>query len=249
MLRTIIISLFYLLLCGTLQAEESTRKGITTKDLVFKVDGYRGFRRKPFLMKLLVFSRAPGKKDRKYQLLVRVKNDKSVVQFLAPAREKGRGILKEGTNMWLHVPRTRKVIRISPTQRLLGEASNGDVASINLSRDYTSEMVGDETVENVACYKLLLKAVNRKVAYHKLDLWVSKKDSKPVKSNHYAISGKLLKIAFYKEFKKTKYGEKLSKMLLVDPLQKGKFTWMIYSDYQKKEIADKFFRKDNLNRL
>ena len=243
MVQKLIVLMLAVCISSTAQA------AVTAKDLVRKVDAYRGFPNSPFMMNLGVFSRTPGKKDRKYKLMVRVRDEKSIVQFLAPARDKGRTILKDGNNMWLHVPRTRKIIRISATQRLLGEASNGDVASVNMSQDYTPEIIGEEDIEGIPSYRLLLKAVHRKVTYHKIDLWVSKKDGKPVMSKHYAVSGKLLKSAYYKEFQKTKYGEKLSKLLLVDPLKKGKFTWMIYSQYQKTQFPNTLFRKENLSRL
>ena len=235
-----------LILCfswGTLFAEP------TAKELVEKADNFRGFLRQSFSFRLILVSHQQKKKTRKNKLEVKVKNGKSLVSFLAPARDKGKAILSEGRNMWFHIPKTRRVIRISPAQRLLGQASNGDVAGANFSDDYTPTLLGEETVENTPCYKLLLKAIDRKVAYDKIEYWVDKKSGKPVKSKHYAASGKLLKEALYKTYKKFNGKEKLEKLLLVDPLFKGKYTWMIYSEYEPKTIPDTLFRKENLNRL
>jgi len=222
---------------------------VSVESLIDQVDQYRGYPESPFEVTLLVHSKRPNKPVQKYKLAVKVKGEKSIVKFLAPARQKGRAILKEGNNMWFHIPRTRRVIRISPTQRLLGEASNGDVASTNFKNDYTAELVGEETVEKTLSYKLHLKATSRKINYATIDLWIDKSTGKPVKSNHYAISGKLLKVAFYKAFQNTESGEKLHKLLLVNPLRKGQYTWMIYNNYKQVNLPDQLFRKESLNRL
>lgn len=221
----------------------------TAKKILHKADQFRGLANQSFSFDLMIVSHSPGKKANKNRLQVRVKSEKSLVKFMAPKRVKGRAMLFEGRNLWLKIPRTRKVIRISPAQRLMGEASNGDVAATNFSRDYQPKLVGEETVEGKNCFHLTLTAVDRRVTYHKIEYWIEKDSGKPFKSSHYAVSGKLLKVVFYKSFKKFQSGEKVNRLLLVNPLIKGKYTWMIYQNYQEEQLSDNLFRKENLNRL
>ncbi len=221
----------------------------TAKEIVEKADTFRGLGEVPFSFHLSIISSKPDKKQQKNTLKVHVKSGKSLIQFLAPKRIKGRAMLFEGRNLWIHIPKTRRPIRISPAQRLMGESSNGDVAATNFSEDYLATLLGEEVVEKKLCYHLMLKAVDRKITYHKIEYWVDKKTGKPVKSKHFAISGKLLKTAYYKAFINIGKQEKLHRLLLVNPILKGHHTWMIYSRYQKENLADSLFRKENLNRL
>ncbi len=223
--------------------------GQTAEKILQRADTFRGFGDNGFSFELTIVSHRPSKKAAKNLLQVSVKSEKSLVKFLAPKRVKGRAMLFEGRNLWLKIPRTRKVIRISPAQRLMGEASNGDVAATNFNRDYKAILVGDEVVEGRLCFRLSLTAVDRRVTYHKIEYWVDKQTGKPFKSMHYAVSGKLLKVAFYKSFEKLQGEEKISRLLLIDPLVKGKYTWMIYKNYRREDHAEHLFRKENLNRL
>ncbi len=221
----------------------------TAMEIVSKADQFRGFGTESFSFNLVIASYRPDKKPQTNGLSVKVKSAKSLVQFLAPKTVKGRAMLFEGRDLWLHIPKTRKIIRISPAQRLMGESSNGDVAATNFSGDYTPTLLNEQTVENDPCYHLMLVAVDPKVTYHKIEYWVSKQSGKPVMSKHFANSGKLLKTAFYKSFAKVGKQEKLEKLLLVNPLFEGRYTWMIYSKYKQVKLPDTLFRKENLNRL
>src|SRR3954453_16655391 len=63
-------------------------------------------------------------------------SDRSVVEFVAPATEKAKFLLMLRDAMWIYMPATSRPIRISPLQRLMGQASNGDVARTNFAVDY-----------------------------------------------------------------------------------------------------------------
>lgn len=221
----------------------------TAQEIIEKADRFRGFQDRSFTFRLKVVSHKPDKANRSATLQVEVKSGNSLVLYLAPNRDKGRAMLFAGRDLWFHIPHTRKVIRISPAQRLMGEASNGDTAGVNFADDYTATLKGEATVEGKKCYHLFLKAVDRKVTYGHIEYWVDRETFKPVKSDHYAFSGKLLKVALYKSFTKVGDGEKLQKLLLINPLFKGHYTWMLYSDYQQVDLPDSRFRKENLNHL
>ena len=46
--------------------------------------------------------------------------------------------------MWIYMPTASRPIRISPLQRLMGQASNGDVARTNFATDYDAKSVTED---------------------------------------------------------------------------------------------------------
>ncbi|MFX8887307.1 outer membrane lipoprotein-sorting protein, partial [Acinetobacter baumannii] len=60
----------------------------------------------------------------------------NVVRYVDPPRDAGKIVLLNGSRMWFYDPASKASVRISPQQRLIGEAANGDVVSVNLARDY-----------------------------------------------------------------------------------------------------------------
>src|SRR5215212_7483231 len=48
-------------------------------------------------------------------------SDRSVVEFVAPAAEKGKFLLMLRDGMWIYLPSASRPIRISPLQRLMGQ--------------------------------------------------------------------------------------------------------------------------------
>ncbi len=72
----------------------------------------------------------------------------SLIRFVLPARDAGKLMLKNGNDMWFYDPTSKASVRLSPQQRLLGQASNGDVATVNLAKDYKATLVGEEEIQD-----------------------------------------------------------------------------------------------------
>ena len=68
------------------------------------------------------------------------------MRFDQPARDAGKLMLKNGKDLWFYDPGTKSSVRISPQQRLMGEASNGDVITVSFARDYKATHDGEETI-------------------------------------------------------------------------------------------------------
>ena len=87
-----------------------------------------------------------GKSDEEHLYEVSQKGtDKTYVEFMSP-REKGRHLLMLGDDMWVYLPDTSRPVRITPLERLSGDASNGDVARTNYAVDYTPVYLRTEKV-------------------------------------------------------------------------------------------------------
>ncbi len=188
-------------------------------------------------------------KRQKNTLLLKASRQNSLAEYLSPAKVKGRKLLMQDRNMWFIKPGLSKPVPISPRQKLLGGASNGDIASTDYSGDYTiTDFSQDARFNNQSCYLFDLKANNKKVTYDKIKYWVSKENLTGVKADFFTISGKLFKTATfeYKIIIKNKPRLFVSKMVIKNSLLKNNVTTMYYSKVKIKTIPASTF---NLNLL
>jgi len=58
---------------------------------------------------------------------------RSLIRFTAPPRDADKLMLKNANDLWFYDPSSKASVRISPQQRLLGQAANGDVVTVNHS--------------------------------------------------------------------------------------------------------------------
>ncbi|MFZ5518848.1 MAG: outer membrane lipoprotein-sorting protein [Candidatus Zhuqueibacterota bacterium] len=172
-------------------------------------------------------------------------NDKSLV-VAREHKTKGMKLLYVEENMWVQLPNSQRPIRITPIQRLMGEASNGDVARVSLADDYTAGMIAGETVNEIACHKLQLLAKKKTATYHKIILYVRQGDYRPVKAEYFVTSGKHIKTAFFETFRSFAGKVILEKMIIYDELNKNSKTIFEYLKIEEKKIPVKYFNKNYL---
>lgn len=149
------------------------------------------------------------------------KDDMLLAIFLSPPIQKEQKFLRNGDNMWMYLPRSKRVMRISAKERSMGgEANNSDVMRVDLIKDYTIKYLGDETLNSVECYKLELSGKERKVAYNKIIYWISKDQKLPVKRELYSISGKLMKNMYFEDVKEINGVERPTKWIIENAIDK-----------------------------
>ncbi len=227
----------------------ASAEGPDSEQLIRNADSFRGYPGQSFKFTLQVTSIIHGEAKHTKRMSVFVRGEASLVRFDAPARDKGKAMLFKDRALWFHVPKTRKLIRIAPLQRLLGNASNGDVAGTRFSGDYRARIVAKDIIDGEPCHLMELKAVDRKVTYARLRYWISRKDHRPLKSEHYAVSGKLLKVVHYQKYMETPDGPKLARLLIFNPLREGHRTIMDYSQWEPIDLPSAMFQKTYLKRL
>jgi hypothetical protein len=179
---------------------------------------------------------------------------RSLIRIVAPQRDANKLMLKNGNDLWFFDPASQASIRLSPQQRLLGQASNGDVVTVNLAKDYKAELQGEEDMadgERVMrhAYKLDLAAVSPDVTYHRVEMWVDTTSSRPIKARFFAESGHLLKTAFYRKFQPQLGRERPTEVVIIDGLDPAWVTVMRYTDYAWREVPDSWFQRDYLPRF
>ncbi len=145
----------------------------------------------------------PGKENRTSRMQVFYQGtDKTLARYLAPAEERGQGYLRLGEDIWFFLPNANKSMRVSARQSMQGsDLSNEDILKHKLAEDYDAKITGEETVDGQVNYVLELTAKRPGAAYGKLKYQVRKTDLLPVKTECYAISGKLIKTITYSQVK------------------------------------------------
>jgi hypothetical protein len=189
-------------------------------------------------------------KETRQVLEVKATGDNALAQVLEPLRSKGQMFLFVGRNMWFIKPGVSKPVPISPRQKMIGQAANGDIASTNYAGDYEGVFQAEEAVAGEPCYVIELSARNKNVTYDRIVYWVSKKRVVGVKADFYTVSGKKLKSATFDYGNTVAHqGEKMpfvSRMVITDAVRPEDVTTLEYSKITVKPLPDATF---NLNLL
>jgi hypothetical protein len=184
-------------------------------------------------------------------LTVKVKGNNTLARYTSPPNMNDRMVLMKDRNMWFIRSGLKKPVSISPRQKLMGDAANGDIASTNYAEDYTAERTGEETVRGEECFVLDLKAANKNVTYDRIKYWVSKERLVGVKAEFYTLSGKLFKTAEFKYDNRATLPDGIaipfvSELIIQDAIQRDNVTTLTYSNIRVQLVPDSAF---NLNVL
>ncbi|HEX9010211.1 MAG TPA: outer membrane lipoprotein-sorting protein [Holophagaceae bacterium] len=110
-------------------------------------------------------------------------------------KEKGRSVLLKGDDMWLLLPGTKRPLKVTPQQRLLGPAAGGDVARTRFQEDYRVEGLAEEAFEGRPCWRLDLLARRPALSARTVRLWVARNDGAPLRAEFHLASGRLARTA------------------------------------------------------
>jgi hypothetical protein len=176
-------------------------------------------------------------KQRRYTVFAQSER-KSLVLMQSPM-EKGQKVLMLGDDFWLLMPGSQRPMRITPMQKLLGDASTGDVATMNWAGDYTGQVVGEESCQpdsKATCLHLSLQAQRKGVTYQRIELWIGKVRHEPVRADLFVQSDKLAKQA---RFVMDKPGNPstVAEMVLVDQLSNKKETRIQYLNRKERTVS------------
>jgi len=195
-----------------------------------KADSYR-LRDGSSQVDTLVQTFKDGKQDKekRYQVLIRP-GGKALILFRSPG-EAGQKVLMSGDDFWMQLPGSARPIRITPLQKLLGDASTGDIATMTWSGDYRGSVAREVEVDGVPCLELELTATRKTLSYQRVVLQVAKADYHPVHADLYASSNKRLKQARYVQ----------NRMVLVDEINHGRETVVTTLASTPRQFGDELF--------
>ncbi|EDN70703.1 conserved hypothetical protein, membrane or secreted [Beggiatoa sp. PS] len=191
---------------------------------------------------------ANGKKTVKRYLVRVTGKERSLVKFLNH-EEQGQYLLMRNEGMWMYFPNTRRAIRITPLQRLTGNTSNGDIANLPFSGNYTPQLLGSENVGGIATWVLELNAFSRAATYPKIKLWVKQDNHTPYRAEYYLASGKLMKNVDYVAYEEREGVLVLKTMQFRVPHKPGEVSEMQFTRIEEKSFPAYWFQKNYLPRL
>jgi outer membrane lipoprotein-sorting protein len=171
--------------------------------------------------------------------------DRTLVKFMSP-EDKGKSLLMLDEGMWLYLPSASRPVRVTPLQRLSGNANNGDIAQTNLAANYTATTAGEETVGGKSAWILDLIAKRKSATYQNVRLWVSKSDLTPVQAEFRLTSGKATKRVEYLEYDTYGSQKMVRRQVMYDLLRKDQKTIVEYRNYTQKDLADKLFNRNSM---
>lgn len=152
--------------------------------------------------------------------------------------------------MWIAKPGLKKPFAISPRQKLVGQASNGDITSTDYAGDYEPISVSEVMFESERCYLMELKAVHKEVTYDKIKYWVSMEKLRAVRAEFFTVSGRMFKTAtFAYDNTIIVQGQPfafLSRTVITDAIIKNNITTLDYRKIKFKKHPDSAF---NINLL
>ena len=195
----------------------------------------------------------PGQSDEVKSLRMWTRGwDDSYSEFLAPARDKGIKYLKLKDNLYMYLPRTEKVVKISGhllRQSLMdSDFSYEDMLEARaLLADYQVRIDKEETLDGQPCWVLELTAKRPGLAYYRRRLWVAKTTFVSVRAERYAQSGVLLRVMT--TAKPVTYGGRHypTVMTMQDKLKKGTSTTLELTNIKfDADIPGSLFSRRNL---
>ena len=220
-------------------ADQSTGGQVDVTRLLQEADAYR-LPPSPVQVKVVVrlFKDDKLDKERPYTVLAQP-DRRSLVLFDHPS-EKNQKVLMVDDDFWIILPNSRRPVRITPMQKLLGEASTGDIARMTWSGDYHGKVAGETTINGAPCLILDLEAARSGVSYQRIKLYIERDKHYPIKGELYVASGKLAKVADYR------MGEMegvpaVTSMILTDRINTNMRTEVRYLEIKEREIPDRYF--------
>jgi outer membrane lipoprotein-sorting protein len=228
----------------------------TAGEIVARTDQVRN-PQQPFHTTVTLVEYVSGRERDQDTLTVFAKADpgtrqfRNLVQYAAPPRDAGKRVLLGAGALWFYDPASKSSVRISPAQQLVGQAAIGDVLTVNLAADYTATLLGTQTIEDAGrtqrkCWHLRLEAADDLATYSKVEYWVEQGSYLPIKGGFYSDSGRLLKIAYYRNFNDVLGRTRPTQEIIIDAVDRSLATVATFTDYGYQDIPDTWFQRDYL---
>ena len=158
--------------------------------------------------------------------------DKSFIEFLSPARDRGTKMLKIGKVLKIYFPSAERVMRYSGhmlKQSMMGsDFSYEDITETaeELEKEYQVKLLGEEVFKDIPCYVLELESKDENRTYFFRKIWVDKETYIGHKIEFSARSDKLLKVMTVGDIQSFRNRYYPTRVTMEDKLRKNSKTEM-----------------------
>lgn len=215
---------------------------ITPEKILEKADNIRN-PKNSFIMEVEVISYA--EKDTSVFEVFTKGKELTAIKTISPRMNKGRNLLMLEENMWAYIPNLKRAVRISLSQKLSGQAANGDISRMRWSGDYKATI----EKEDAKSWTLFLTATKKGLTYDKIRATVEKKSFRPLQAEYLTVQGKVLKNAIFKNYKQLAGEVRPNTIEIIDSLDKNDKSTINILKMETKEISSSTFDKDNLGNI
>jgi hypothetical protein len=168
------------------------------------------------------------------------KGDRTLIELLDKKKE-GQKILIIDTQMWIKMPRSKRVIRVTPMQRLTGQAHFSDLARIQFDKSYETIGINYAAYNNEPAVFLNLKAKKNNETYYTVDLIINAQSAYPLKADFYLRSGKKFKSINFLEPEVIHGRTVNTRYIITDDTITGQSTEVAVSNIELVNVPDSLF--------
>ncbi len=179
-----------------------------------------------------------------------------LILITEPVKDKGQTFLKRGTEMWNWMPAISKMIKIPPSmmsQSWMGsDFTNDDLVKMNsYVNQYTHEIVGEESIQNLNCYIIeLTPKVDAAVVWGKVKAWISKDDFFQLKLEFYDEDDILVNYQESADIKQFNDRKLPARMVMTPVDNPGNQTIIEIIDTEYNiNISESFFSQQNMKKI
>ena len=191
-----------------------------------------------------------GSEDAGRETLMRVAvrgSDASLIRVLEGA-DQGQQLLMLKEGLWVKLPRSSRTVRITPMQRLMGDASVGDIGRLRWHGDYDARFAEPaETVfEGVPAWRIELAARGDAGTYPRILATLAKNDARPLEAEFFLKSGKAIKAVRFGPLESVNDRRGVRRMEFRDLLKADSRTLMVLEKIEPRGLESRFFALESL---
>jgi len=182
--------------------------------------------------------------------------DYSMTYITSPVKDKGQVFLKRNSEMWNWMPTINRMIKLPPSMMSQGwmgsDYSNDDILKeSSIVVDYMHEIIGDESVEGISCYKLkLTPKEDAAVVWGSVLKWISKEEFWQLKTEYYDEDDELIRTEIASDVKQFDDRRLPSKLEIIPADKPGQKTVVHIISSSFNVTLDKgFFSQQNMKRV
>jgi len=170
-------------------------------------------------------------------------NDKTLIRTLKPRRDRGRNMLMRDTQMWAYIPNLKRAVRVSLSQRLVGQAANGDISRMRWSGDYDARI----EAQNDRHWTLFLTGNKQGLTYAKVRVIVEKGTFHPLFAEYLTLSGRVLKKAQFTEYRELCGQMRPTEIRIQDAVRESDRSVIKVLEMEVRQFPASLFSPDNLD--
>lgn len=162
-----------------------------------------------------------------------------LIEIKGPKVDRGKYILKSGSDLWMYFSSIRRSIRIAARESFMGtDANNYDLLELDLVNGYKIVSHSTEIVDGRKLIRAELEAKPDTEGYARIVSYLDPEKKTIIKNDCYAISGTLLKTISYFDYYHVGPYNVPGKITYVSQLEAGRHSIMTMNRVEQKAELD-----------